>query len=353
MLLKHADANFPFPISLRGMNMHTYRTYAIFAVFVILLSLGAAVAALQGISTATPANPALEMYSDLNKSFAKLWKARSGVTITLDQARSTSGIPLRATMDGLDIVALALSLDTDTLKKNNRFSLPEAQKPLQKGAPFTTAVVFLVRKGNPRKIEDWNDLVQPGIEVVTPDPKTSSDARWNYLAAWSYAVRRAGASEAEASEFIKGLFANVKTRDPSLGDSIKTFVARGVGDVLLIWENQAHFLAQNLGEAGFEVVTPSVSLAAESPVSVILKKMDEQSGKEAVRAYIEYLYMTEAQDVAARHFYRPQDSRIAARYAGRFPPLELLTVDEVFGGWKQAQLAHFAPGALFEQIQDD
>jgi sulfate transport system substrate-binding protein len=331
--------------------MHTYRSYAIFAIAIILLSLGAAVAALQAISTTIPANPALEMYSDLNKSFARLWKARSGVTIALDQAHTKSGIPIRATVDGLNVVSLALSLDVEALKKNNRFSLPDGQKPVQKNAPFTTAVVFMVRKGNPRKIEDWNDLVHPDVEVVTPDPKTSLDARWNYLAAWGYAQRRLGMDEMKAFEFMKNLFANVKARDSSLDESIRTFVERGIGDVLLIWENQAHLLAKKFGEAEFEVVTPSVSLAAESPVSVVLKKMDEQSGKEAVRAYIEYLYMAEAQDVAARHFYRPQDSRIAAKHAERFPPLELLTVDEVFGGWKQAQLAHFAPGGFFDQIQ--
>lgn len=331
--------------------MRTYRSYAIFAVAILLLSLGAAVAALHG---KRPANPTLEMYDDLNRSFARLWKARLGVPIALNQARSKSGVPIRATLDGLDVVTLALSLDVDALKKNSRFSLPGEQKPsLQKNRPFTTAVVFLVRKGNPRKIEDWNDLVQPGVEIVTPDPKTSLDARWNYLAAWGYAARNAStnADEAEAFEFMKSLFANVKTRDPSLEDSIKTFAERGTGDVLLVWENQAHHLAQDSGGRKFEVVTPSVSIMAESPVSVALKRTDEQAGKELAQAYIEYLHMVEAQDIAGRHFYRPRDSRIAAKYAAQLPPLELITIDDVFGGWKQAQLTHFAPGAFFDKIQ--
>jgi sulfate transport system substrate-binding protein len=331
--------------------MHTYRSYAIFAVAVILLSLGAAAAALHGISVKRPANPTLEMYDDLNKAFARLWKARSGVTIALDQARSKSGIPIHATMDGLDVVALALSLDTDALKKHSRFSLPEARKPVRKNAPFTTTVVFLVREGNPRKIEDWNDLVRPGVQVVTPDPKTSLDARWNYLAAWGYAMRREGADEAVALKFIRDLFANVKTRDSGSDESVRTFVERGTGDVLLVWENQAHLLAEAFSERGFEVVTPSASIMAEPPVSVALKRMDEQAGKEIVRSYIEYLYMAEAQDIAGRHFYRPQDSRIAAKYSAQFPPLDLFTIDDAFGGWKQAQLMHFAAGAFFDQIQ--
>jgi sulfate/thiosulfate transport system substrate-binding protein len=257
------------------------------------------------------------------------------------------------TLDGLDVVALAMSLDADALKKNTPFSLPGGQKPLQKNRPFTTTVVFLVRKGNPRKIEDWNDLVQPGVEVVTPDPRMSLDARWNYFAAWGYAAQRAEAGEMEAFEFMKSLFANVKTRDYSLDKSIKTFVERGIGDVLLIWENQAHLLAKDFSVRGFEVITPSVSIMAESPVSVVLKRTDEQGGKELVRAYIEYLYMAEAQDIAGRHFYRPLDGRIAAKYVAQFPPLELITIDDIFGGWKQAQLTHFAPGGFFDKIQGD
>jgi sulfate transport system substrate-binding protein len=229
--------------------------------------------------------------------------------------------------------------------------LPNEQKPVQKNAPFATAVVFLVRKGNPRKIEDWNDLVHPGVEVVTPNPGTSLDARWNYLAAWGYAQRRLGMDEMEAFEFMKKLFANVKARDSSLDESIRTFVERGAGDVLLIWENQAHLLAKDLEEGRFEIITPSVSIMAEPPVSVALKRMDEQAGKEIVRAYNEYLYMAEAQDIAGKHFYRPRDSMIAAKYTDQFPPLELISIDDVFGGWKQAQLAHFAPGAFFDQIQ--
>jgi sulfate transport system substrate-binding protein len=331
--------------------MHTYRSYAIFAIAIILLSLGAAVAALHGISVNRPANPTVEMYDDLNKSFGRLWKARSGVTIALDQAQSKSGIPIRATVDGLNVVALALSLDSDALKKNNRFSLPDEQKPVQKNAPFTTTVVFLVRKGNPRKIEDWNDLVHPGVEVVTPNPGSSLDARWNYLAAWGYAQRRLGMDEMEAFEFMKKLFANVKARDSSLDESIRTFVERGAGDVLLIWENQAHLLAKELDRGSFEIITPSVSIIAEPAVSIALKRTDEQGGKEIVRAYTEYLHMAEAQHIAGKHFYRPRDSRIGAKYTDQFPPLELINIDDVFGGWKQAQLTHFAPGGFFDKIQ--
>jgi sulfate transport system substrate-binding protein len=352
MLLKHASVNFPFLIFSPGeRNMHSYRSYAIFAIAIILLSLGATAAALHGISVKRPANPTMEMYDDLNKSFARLWKARSGMTIALDQAQSKSGIPIRATVDGLNVVALTLSLDADALKKNSLFSLPDGQKPVQKNAPFTTAVVFLVRKGNPRKIEDWNDLVHPGVEVVTPNPGSSLDARWNYLAAWGYAQRRLGMDQMEAFEFMKSLFANVKAHDSSLDESIRTFVERRVGDVLLIWENQAHLLAKDLDGGKFEIITPSVSIIAEPTVSVALERTDEQAGKEIVRAYTEYLYMAEAQDIAGKHFYRPWDSRIAAKYTDQFPPLELLAINDVFDGWKQAQLKHFAPGAFFDQIQ--
>lgn len=337
-------------IILEEIKMRSYRSRLIFAVAAILLSLGAAFAALHGISERGNSDPTQKMYEDFNKAFARHWKARTGVEVTVKQARSKSGAPIRAAVDGLDVATLALSYDVDALKTNSKFTLPNWQEALPQNTPFTSTIVFLVRKGNPKKLRDWDDLARSGIEVVTPNPKTSGSARWNYLAAWGYALKQPGGSDDTALEFVRKVFANVKSLDPGMRSSVNTFVERGIGDVLLAWENEAHLIAEEGGDK-FEVVTPSLSILAEPTVSVVNAVADQTGMREVARAYVDYLYTTKAQDIAGKHYYRPRDERVAAKYAMQFPPIDLFTIEEVFGGWKEAQNAHFGNGGVFDQIQ--
>lgn len=331
--------------------MHSYRSRFILAVLAILLSLGAAVAALQGISYSNTSDPAWEMYEDFNKAFSRHWKARSGVAVTVKPAQSKSGLPIHAAIDGLDVVTLALSYDGDALKRNRKFTLPDWQEPLPQNSPYTSTVVFLVRKGNPKKLRDWDDLARPGVEVMTSNPKTSAGARWNYLAAWGYALKRPGGSQVSAFEFVRKLFANVKWMDSESRGSMTSFVERDLGDVLLTWENEAHLIAKGPDGDRFEIVTPSMSILAEPTVSVVDNALDQGGTGEVAKAYLDYLYTTKAQNIAGKHYYRPRDERVAAKYAMQFPSMDLFTVDELFGGWKEAQNVHFADGGAFDQIQ--
>lgn len=331
--------------------MRSYRSLFIFAVAAILLSLGAAFAALHGISERENSDPTQKMYEDFNKAFVGHWKARTGVEVTVKQARSRSGVPIRVAVDGLDVATLALSYDVNALKKKSKFMLPDWQEALPQNTPFTSTIVFLVRKGNPKKLRDWDDLARPGIGVVTPNPRTSDSARWNYMAAWGYALKQPGGNDATALEFVRKVFANVKSLDPGMRSSVNAFVERGVGDVLLAWENEAHLIAEEGSGDKFEVVTPSLSILAEPTVSVVNDAADQTGMREVARAYIDYLYTTKAQHIAGKHYYRPRDERVAAKYAMQFPPIDLFTIDEVFGGWKEAQNAHFANGGVFDQIQ--
>jgi sulfate transport system substrate-binding protein len=333
------------------MKMRSYRSRLIFAILVILLSLGAAVAALHSISYDSKPDPAWEMHEDFNKAFARHWKARSGVAITVKQAQSKTGVPIRAVIDGLDVVTLTLSYDVDALNKNSKFTLPDWQEPLPQNSPYTSTIVFLVRKGNPKKLRDWDDLMRPDVGVITPHPKTSTDARWSYLAAWGYALKQPGGNETSAFRFVKKLFANVKVLDSGTRNSMTTFVERGIGDVLLAWENEAHLVVREHGEEKFEIVTPSMSILAEPTISVVDNVVDQNGARDVAKAYIDYLYTTKAQDIAGKHYYRPRDEKIAAKYAMQFPSVNLFTIDEVFGGWKEAQNAHFASGGTFDQIQ--
>lgn len=331
--------------------MHSYRYRLIFAVAAILLSLGAAVAALHGISDKDSVDPTLQMYEDFNKAFVRHWKARTGVEVTIQPARSKSGIPIRAVMDGLDVATLALSYDVHALQKNRRFTLPDWRKQTPQNTPFTSTIVFLVRKGNPRNLRDWSDLAQPGVEVVTANPKTSDSARWNYLAAWGYALKQPGGDDTTALEFVKKVFANVKSLDTGVRTSVSTFVEHGIGDVLLAWENEAHLIANEGNADKFEVVTPSLSILAEPMVSVVNDVADQASTRDVTQAYIDYLYTTKVQDIIARHYYRPRDERVAAKYAEQLPSIELFTIDEVFGGWKEALNTHFVDGGVFDRVQ--
>lgn len=331
--------------------MRSYRSHIIFAVLAILLSLGAAVAALHSITYNNKPDPARGMYEEFNEAFARHWKARSGVTVTVKQADSKSGAPIRVVMDGLKVVTLALSYDVEALKKNSRFTLPDWQGSSPKSSPYTSTVVFLVRKGNPKQLKDWGDLVRPGVEVITPNPKTSDDARWNYLAAWGYALQQPGGSDASALEFVKKLFANVKALDSGTHSAMAAFVERGIGDVLLAWENEAHRVVRDQGGDKFEIVTPSLSILAEPTLSVVDNMLDRNGAGDVAKAYIDYLHTSKAQDIAGKHYYRPGDERMAAKYATQFPSVELFTIDEIFGGWKIAESRHFANGGAFDQIQ--
>ena len=331
--------------------MRSYRFRLVFAVLAILLSFGAAVAALRSMSASYSSGASHKMFDDFNKAFIKHWKTRTGVEVTIRHAESKPGIPLRANVDGLDVTSLALSYDPETLQKASKFSLPDWQKPLPQKSPYASTIVFLVRNGNPKKVRDWNDLANPGIEIVTSNPKTSGDARWSYLAAWGYALKQHGGSDVTAIEFIKKILGNVKTLETGTRGSVTTFVERGRGDVLLIWENEAHLIVKEHGGDKFEIVTPSLSILAEPAVSIVSDVAARNGTREVTRAYIDYLYTLKAQEIAARHYYRPRDERIAARYSMHFPSLELFTVDDVFGGWKEALHIHFADGGIFDRIQ--
>lgn len=331
--------------------MRSYHFRLVFAILAILLSFSAAIAALHSMSTDYSSDASHKMFEDFNKAFIKHWKTRTDVEVTIRHAESKPGILLRANIDGLDVTSLALSYDPEILQKASKFSLPDWQKLLPQKSPYTSTIVFLVRKGNPKKVRDWNDLANRGIEIVTSNPKTSGDARWSYLAAWGYALKQPGGNDVTAIEFIKKIFGNVKTLETGTPGSVTTFVERGRGDVLLIWENEAHLIVKEHGGDRFEIVTPSLSILAEPALSIVSDVASRNGTHEVSRAYIDYLYTLKAQEIAARHYYRPRDERIAARYSMQFPSLELFTVDDMFGGWKEAQNIHFANGGIFDRIQ--
>jgi sulfate/thiosulfate-binding protein len=296
-------------------------------------------------------DPTRELYRDVDAAFAKAWKARTGDDVTIKQSHGGSGAQARAVIDGqpADVVTLALGYDIDAIAKTGAIAANWQARLPQHSAPYYSTVVFLVRKGNPKGIHDWGDLVKPGVQVITANPKTSGGARWNYLAAWGYAQRKTGSVQ-DARAYLVKLFHNVPVLDSGSRGATTTFVQRGQGDVLLAWENEA-FLARN--EAGgdkFEIVVPSISVLAEPPVAVVDRVVDRKSTRRVAEAYLKYLYTPEAQEAIARNFYRPRDTRVAARYAAKFPKIPLLSIDRNFGGWARAQTAHFADGALFDQI---
>jgi len=298
-------------------------------------------------------DPTRELYQDFNAAFAKYWKNKTNETVTVKQSHGGSGKQARSVIDGLeaDVVTLALAYDVDALAERGKLIPADWQKRLPHNAsPYTSTIVFLVRKGNPKKIHDWNDLVKPGIEVITPNPKTSGGARWNYLAAWGYALKQSGGSDATAKDFVKKLYANVKVLDSGARGSTTTFVERGIGDVLIAWENEAYLAIKELGPNKFDLVTPSISILAEPPVSIVDKVVDKHGTRKVATAYLEYLYSPEGQTIAGDNYYRPRDAKIAAKYAKQFAPVKLFTIDEVFGGWSAAQKTHFADGGLFDQI---
>jgi sulfate/thiosulfate-binding protein len=326
----------------------------------VLLLGSAAVMPLTGQASKKPVtllnvsyDPTREFYEDFNRQFAAYWKEKTGQEVKIRQSHGGSGKQARSVIDGLeaDVVTLALAYDIDQIAAKGG-ALPAGwQKRLpNNSSPYTSTIVLLVRKGNPKGIRDWGDLAKPGVSVVTPNPKTSGGARWNYLAAWAWALRQLGGSDASAREFVTKLFKNVPVLDAGARGSTTTFVERGIGDVLVAWENEALLAIKELGPGKFEVIAPSISILAEPPVTVVDKVAGKHGTREVANAYLEYLYTDAGQGTAARHFYRPRASAVAAKYAAEFPKLKLLTVDEVFGGWAKAHAAHFADGALFDQI---
>jgi sulfate/thiosulfate transport system substrate-binding protein len=319
----------------------------------LAISLGAAGAAAQVSLLNVSYDPTRELYQDYNAAFAKYWKAKGGEDVSFRQSHGGSGKQARAVVDGLeaDVVTLALAYDVDALHEKGSLIPADWQKRLpQNASPYTSTIVFLVRKGNPKGIKDWADLAKPGVEVVTPNPKTSGGARWNYLAAWGYALKQPGGSEAGAQELVKKIFANVRVLDSGARGSLTTFTERGIGDVLISWENEAYLATKELGPDKFEIITPSLSILAEPPVSVVDKVVDKRGTRKVATAYLEYLYSPEGQDIAGKHYYRPRDAKVGAKYAKQFAPVKLFTIDEVFGGWTKAQKTHFADGGVFDQI---
>jgi sulfate transport system substrate-binding protein len=298
-------------------------------------------------------DPTRELYQDYNTAFAKYWKAKSGDDVVVSQSHGGSGKQALSVINGLeaDVVTLALAYDIDAIAQQARFLPADWQKRLpDHSTPYTSTIVFLVRKGNPKNIKDWDDVVKPGVIVVTPNPKTSGGARWAYLAAWAYALDQYGHDDAKARDFVKRLYKNVPVLDSGARGSTTTFVERGIGDVLLAWENEAHLALKEFGVDKFEIVTPSESILAEPPVAVVDKVAKKHGTADVAKAYLEYLYSDEGQDIAGRNFYRPRSEKAAAKYADQFAGLKLVTVDEVFGGWQKAQKTHFADGGTFDQI---
>ncbi|MFN3296305.1 sulfate ABC transporter substrate-binding protein [Caldimonas sp.] len=298
-------------------------------------------------------DPTRELYADFNNAFAAHWKAKTGHNVTVRQSHGGSGRQARSVIDGLDadVVTLALAYDIDELHAKAKLIPADWQKRLpNNSSPYTSTIVFLVRKGNPKGIKDWDDLVKPGIAVVTPNPKTSGGARWNYLAAWGYALKKPGGNEAKAREFVTALFKNVPVLDSGARGALTTFTERGIGDVFLSWENEAFLAVKELGPDKFDIVVPSVSILAEPPVTVVDKVVDRKGTREVATAYLEFLYSPQGQDIAGRHYYRPVDPAAAKKYASQFTKVSLFTIDEVFGGWTKAQATHFNDGGVFDQI---
>lgn len=333
----------------KGMQMPSKKILALAASFI--LSISSSFAADLSILN-TSYDPTRELYQDFNKAFAKHWKASAGDNVTVKQSHGGSGKQARSVIDGLeaDIVTLALAYDIDEIASKGLIAKEWQKRLPHNSSPYTSTIVFLVRKGNPKRIKDWNDLVKPGVAVITPNPKTSGGARWNYLAAWGYALKQPGGSEASARDFLGKLFKNVPVLDSGARGSTTTFVERGIGDVLIAWENEAILAIKELGVEKFEVVAPPLSIIAEPPVAVVDKVVDKRGTRKVAEAYLQYLYTDEGQEIAAQNYYRPNSDKVAKKYAAQFPKLKLFTIDEMFGGWAKAQKAHFADGGSFDQI---
>jgi len=323
-------------------------------------ALGLAAAGLLGVQPAAAQStllnvsydPTREFYAEYNKVFAEHWKSQTGEALKVNQSHGGSGKQARSVIDGLeaDIVTLALAYDIDAIAETGLIAKDWQGRLAQNSSPYTSTIVFLVRKGNPKGIKNWDDLTKPGVQVITPNPKTSGGARWNYLAAWGYALDKWNNDEAKAKEFLGEIFRNVPVLDTGARGSTITFTQRGIGDVLLSWENEAFLSIQELGADKLEIVVPSLTILAEPPVAVVDKVVDRRGTRKVAEAYVKFLYTDAGQEVAAKHFYRPRSEAVAARYADRFTKANLFTIDGKLGGWQAAQKKHFADGGLFDQI---
>ncbi len=323
----------------------------------LLLTVGSLLAPLSALSAEVTLlnvsyDPTRELYQEYNAAFAKYWLAKTGDKVTVKASHGGSGKQARSVIDGLeaDVVTLALSYDIDQISEKAKLLPANWQKRLpENSSPYTSTIVFLVRKGNPKHIKDWDDVVKPGVAVISPNPKTGGGARWNYLAAWAYALKNNSNDEAKAREFVGKLYKNVPVLDSGARGSTTTFVERGIGDVLLTWENEA-FLALKEAPGQYEIVVPSLSILAEPAVAVVDKVANKHGTTKVAEAYLQYLYTEEGQEIAARNFYRPNLAKVAAKYEKQFPKVNLVNIEDVFGGWKKAQATHFADGGVFDQI---
>lgn len=300
-------------------------------------------------------DPTREFYQEYNAAFGAFWKAKTGQTVDFKQSHGGSGKQARSVVDGLqaDVVTLALANDIEEIVRAGHIE-PGWQKEFpNNSAPYTSTIVFLVRKGNPKNIKDWNDLTKPGVEIITPNPKTGGAPRWIYLSAWGYALKQPGGNDAKARELVKKLYHNVKVLDSGARGSLTTFAERGIGDVLLSWENEALLATQGLSKDKYQIVYPSISILAEPSVAIVDKVVDKNGNRNLAVGYLNYLYSPKGQELAAKYYFRPRDAAAAKKYAAQFPKIKTFTIDQVFGGWAKAQQTHFVNGAIFDQIYSD
>ena len=297
-------------------------------------------------------DPTRELYEQYNKAFSAHYKQETGDNVVIRQSHGGSGKQATSVINGIkaDVVTLALASDVDAIAERGRIDKNWIKRLPDNSAPYTSTIVFLVRKGNPKQIHDWPDLIKPGVSVITPNPKASGGARWNYLAAWGYALHQNGGDQAKAQEYVKSLFKNVEVQDSGARGATNTFVERGIGDVLIAWENEAYLAVNKLGKDQFEIITPSESILAEPTVSVVDKVVDERDTRKVADEYLKYLYSPEGQTIAAQNFYRPRDEAVAKKFASTFQPVKLFTIDGKFGGWTAAQKTHFAEGGTYDQV---
>jgi len=297
-------------------------------------------------------DPTREFYEQYNKAFSKYWQGKTGDTVTVRQSHGGSGKQATSVINGIeaDVVTLALAYDVDAIAERGRIDKNWIKRLPDNSAPYTSTIVFLVKKGNPKQIHDWNDLIKPGVSIITPNPKTSGGARWNYLAAWGYALHHNNNDTAKAQDFVKALYKNVEVLDSGARGATNTFVERGIGDVLIAWENEALLATKEVGQNKFEIVTPSESILAEPTVSVVDKVVDKRGTRDVADAYLKYLYSPEGQTIAAENYYRPRDAAVEKKFAAEFPQLKLFTIEQVAGTWAEAQKDHFSTGGIFDQI---